>query len=124
MVADCKGKTRSGARCQAPAGQSGFCYFHDPSMATVRAQARKMGGKARRAPKPSEGTPAPVVSDVASILGLVNQVIADVWALENTCPRARALLSAAAEARNALSIGEFEERLKALERAQLGAAKP
>lgn len=42
----CKGKTASGAACRAPAGPSGFCFFHaNPDRAKTLGQ---LGGRGNR----------------------------------------------------------------------------
>ena len=111
----CRSKTKFGARCQANAGADGLCYFHSPSQARTRARARRCGGLARVIAKATQGKAAPVIANVGDVLGLVNDVIADVWLQENTAPRARALLAAAAQAIQCLQIGDLENRVKALE---------
>lgn len=109
----CQAQTRSGARCQANAGESGFCFFHDPSRAAERAKAHRRGGLAKLIAKVSG--PAVAIANVAGVLVLVNAVILDTWEQENTAARSRALLAAGELAIKALQIGELEERVKRLE---------
>jgi hypothetical protein len=54
---------------------------------------------------------------VAGIRRLLDIVVADVVGLENGIARLRVLISTAAAATNLLKVGEFEERLTALEAA-------
>ncbi len=117
IMTQCKAKTKKGTRCEAHAGSDGFCFFHSPLRAADRAKAHKRGGRAKIAPKPTAGVPCPQIESIADVLALVNFVVRDIWELENTCPRARTLLSAAAEARADVSAGELEQRVARLEQA-------
>ena len=54
---------------------------------------------------------------MAGIRRLLDIVVADVVGLENGIARLRVLISTAAAATNLLKVGEFEERLTALEAA-------
>jgi hypothetical protein len=54
---------------------------------------------------------------VAGIRRLLDIVVADVVGLENRIARLRVLISTAAAATNLLKVGEFEERVTALEAA-------
>lgn len=116
MARQCKAKTKSGARCAAYAViGSDFCLTHAPERARERAERNKRGGQVKATPRPSAGIDAPKIANVQDVLGLVNWVICDVWQQENTAPRARALLAAAAQAIECLQIGALEARVKALE---------
>ena len=54
----CKTTKNNGEPCQSPAiGDTGYCYFHNPEMASKRAESRKKGGLNRRAGKKSEHGP-------------------------------------------------------------------
>ena len=54
---------------------------------------------------------------MAGIRRLLDIVVADVVGLENRIARLRVLISTAAAATNLLKVGEFEERVTALEAA-------
>jgi hypothetical protein len=56
---------------------------------------------------------------MADVLSLVNATLADAWILENTPARVRCLLACATVAIAALQVGQFEERIAALERGQV-----
>jgi hypothetical protein len=115
-MAQCKATKRGGKRCEAYAVKgSDFCLTHAPDRARERAERNRRGGLARVIAKASAGAPAPKIGEIGDVLGLVNSVIGDVWLQENTAPRARALLAAAAQAIECLQIGQLEERVKALE---------
>ena len=47
MTRLCKARAKSGTRCQAHAGPSGWCWAHDPALRRKRADARRKGGRAR-----------------------------------------------------------------------------
>ena len=69
-AAHCTAITTAGTRCESPPGPNGLCYFHDPGMATIRAEARKRGGRRNR--MPHGDTPVPEkISDMAGVLALL-----------------------------------------------------
>ena len=75
----CKFRKSAGRQCQAnPMSDSQYCFFHDPSMAVKRTEARRSGGKKNKAAVLSAELPDPIlktVSDVASLLAVsINQV--------------------------------------------------
>ena len=106
-----------GQPCQmAPLRDRPYCFSHDPERAEDAAEARRLGGLRRR----KEGTIAvaydlPGLDTVAGIRRLLDIVVTDGVGLENGIPRLRALISTAVAAANLLKVGEFEERLTALE---------
>lgn len=108
----CKARTKSGEHCSANAGESGFCWAHDPALASKRAKAHREGGR-HRIPKVSGE--AVQIADVGDCLQLVNKTILDTWQLENSPGRSRVLLQAASTAISVLQIGELEDRVKRLE---------
>src|SRR5450759_4754433 len=108
-----------GQPCQmAPLRERPYCFSHDPERADEAAEARRLGGLRRR----KEGTIAvaydlPGLDTVAGIRRLLDIVVTDGVGLENGIARLRVLISTAAAATNLLKVGEFEERLTALEAA-------
>jgi hypothetical protein len=106
-----------GRACRAgPQRDRPFCFAHDPERAEEAAEARRLGGLRRR----KEGTIAvaydlPGLDSVAGIRRLLDVVVTDGIGLENGIARLRVLISATAAATNLLKVGEFEERLAALE---------
>ena len=106
-----------GRACRAgPQRDRPFCFAHDPERAEEAAEARRLGGLRRR----KEGTIAvaydlPGLDTVAGIRRLLDVVVTDGIGLENGIARLRVLISATAAATNLLKVGEFEERLAALE---------
>ena len=97
------------------AGASGWCFVHDPSRGRERAQARKKGGRNRRAPK-VKGRPDEIrLRSVEAVQKLLERTVADTLAQENSAQRSRTLGYLAGLALKALEVGELEERLTALE---------
>jgi hypothetical protein len=121
MVASrtCEFVMPDGFRCRAgPQRERPYCFAHDPERAAEAAEARRLGGLHRR----KEGTIAvaydlPGLDTVAGIRRLLQIVSTDGLAMDNGVPRLRALISTAVAATNLLKVGEFEERLAALEAA-------
>ena len=106
-----------GRACRAgPQRDRPFCFAHDPERAEEAAEARRLGGLRRR----KEGTIAvaydlPGLDTVVGIRRLLDIVVTDGIGLENGIARLRVLISTAAAATSLLKVGEFEERLTALE---------
>jgi hypothetical protein len=115
-----------GRACRAgPQRDRPYCFSHDPERAEEAAEARRLGGLRRR----KEGTIAvaydlPGLDSVAGIRRLLDIVVTDGVGLENGVARLRVLISTAAAATNLLKVGEFEERLTALEAAVGQTASP
>jgi hypothetical protein len=112
------GKTDGEACAMAPLRDRPYCFSHDPERAADAAEARRLGGLRRR----KEGTIAvaydlPGLDSVAGIRRLLDIVVTDGVGLDNGIPRLRVLISTAVAATNLLKVGEFEERLAALEAA-------
>jgi len=102
----------------APLRDRPYCFSHDPERAAEAAEVRRLGGLRRR----KEGTIAvaydlPGLDSVAGIRRLLDIVVTDGVGLDNGIPRLRVLISTAVAAANLLKVGEFEERLVALEAA-------
>jgi hypothetical protein len=108
-----------GRLCRAgPQRERPYCFAHDPERAAEAAEARRLGGLRRR----KEGTIAvaydlPGLDSVDGIRRLLEIVSTDGLSMENGVPRLRALISTAVAATNLLKVGEFEDRLAALEAA-------
>jgi|NGEPerStandDraft_6_1074524.scaffolds.fasta_scaffold337415_2 hypothetical protein len=106
-----------GRTCRAgPQRERPYCFAHDPERTAEAAEARRLGGLRRR----KEGTIAvaydlPGLDTVDGIRRLLEIVSTDGLGMENGVPRLRALISTAVAATNLLKVGEFEERLAALE---------
>ena len=116
----CRATNERGELCSAPTGAgSEYCFWHDPARGEKRAEARKKGGYNRRRVPTAESSEPVEVRSCQDILGLVQRGINDTLSLENSIARSRALGYLAGVALKALEVGEFAERLKALEKAVL-----
>jgi hypothetical protein len=83
-------------------------------LAAKRAEARKQGGLKRRYQdcRP-EGESQ--LESVGDILAGLRYVLKATWQQDNTAERSRALISGYSAALQALQVGSFEDRIKALE---------
>lgn len=113
----CKAIKEDGSRCQAPPLLDGdFCLMHSPEHAEEMAEARRLGGLRRRREKAVSGAyDFDGLADVGQVRRLVEIAVLDTLSLENSVARSRALAYLAQVALKTLEVGEFEERLEALE---------
>ena len=104
----CTSLRRNGSPCTAQAGTSGYCIGHDPGALDAR---RKGGHAASRAERAGKLLPArlqPMVSLLEDALGEGHRGALD--------PRAASAMASLAGALvRAMTAGELEERLRALE---------
>lgn len=114
----CKATTRTGEPCRAAAGASGYCFSHDPALASKRASARRAGGRARHGRTigavGAEVEPV-ALATVADVMRLLERTANDLAGLENSINRARAFVALAAVAVRTIETSELEQRLSALE---------
>ena len=113
----CKAKTSGGNSCKArPLKGRPYCFTHDPQNAKARAQARRKGGERTRTPHAgnAEALPAQIrtLGDAQMIL---DYAMAEVLPMENSIARARVLLALFDSYAESIKIGEFEQRIAALE---------
>jgi hypothetical protein len=101
---------------------SDFCFSHEPQLRQKRSAARLKGGFNRRTAVRVSGDTPITIASMADVLKLINCVIADSWQQDNSAARSRVLLSCASVAIEALTMGEFERRLAALENREHGNA--
>ena len=113
----CQAQKKSGDPCGAYAlSNSDFCFSHDPTKATERAAARKLGGSRGQAAHGGDRTGVPEkVRTLADVLEVLDYVLAEALALENGVQRGRLLVAICGEFINAIETGEMETRLAALE---------
>jgi len=114
----CKALKDDGSRCQAPPLLDGdFCLMHSPEHAEEMAEARRLGGLRRRREKAVSGAyDFDGLTDVGQVRRLLEIAVLDTLSLENSVARSRTLAYLAQVALKALEVGEFEDRLDALER--------
>lgn len=86
-------------------GEGELCFSHSPQAAEAREEARRRGGRNRRAPRLGTAGDPPHIEGPGDILGILNSTLADAWGLERSERRVRSLISVAQAA-----IGEVTER--------------
>jgi len=113
----CKAKTASGAPCKMGALKgSKFCFTHDPSTRAAQAKARRKGGENRHTPHAGDPSTIPANIDSLATAGiLLNYTLQELLVMDNSIPRARALLQAYEMFLKSIEIGELEQRITALE---------
>jgi hypothetical protein len=113
----CKYRKDDGQPCRAPPLQdSDFCLFHSPDHAEETAEARRLGGLRRRREKTVSGAyDFDGLDSVPKVRRLLEIAALDTLSLENSVARSRTLAYLAQVALKALEVGEFEDRLEALE---------
>ena len=93
-----------------------FCFVHDPEHADEMAEARRLGGLRRRREKAVSGAyDIEALENIGQVRRLLVIAVMDTLELENSIARSRALAYLTQVALKMLEVGEFEERLKALE---------
>lgn len=116
-MAKCKGKTKSGKPCgmQTKAGGK-YCFTHDPARAKERIEARKRGGRAQATPHAGIMSSIPEkITTISEARTILDYTLAELIVMDNSIPRARALLSLFDSHVKAFEIGQLEERIAALE---------
>ena len=114
----CKAKRRDGSPCPNAAGESGYCFTHDPARGRERAEARKRGGERRRVPHVADSSAVKTpIRDVPGVMALLDVAAIDTLAQENSAQRTKALVAVALAYFRGLEVGEIEQRLEAIEQA-------
>ena len=119
LIRGCLGVNQHGERCrQAPLRSGDHCFWHDPDHASEAAEARRLGGMRRR----REGTLAGAyeldgLGSVGDLRRVLEIAAYDALGLDNSVARVRALTAIVTVGARLLEVGEFEERLSALESA-------
>ena len=115
-MSSCEFVKQNGEPCHAPALRgSQLCYWHDPALATQRAEARKKGGINRRVSKRSSDRRYSIRA-VDDVLTVLEDALNDVVGLENSHSRARTIGYLSGIALKAIEVGELENRVAALEK--------
>jgi hypothetical protein len=114
----CQARAENGEPCrQKPLRDSDFCFWHSPDHAEEATEARRLGGLRRRREKAVSGAyDFGGLADVGQVRRLLEIAALDTLSLENSVARSRTLAYLAQVALKALEVGEFEQRLDALER--------
>ena len=122
MGRQCVYRKEDGQMCQAaPVKEGDFCFWHSPEFAEDVAEARRLGGLRRRREVAVSGAfEFAGLQSVADIRRILEVAVLDTLGLENSIARARTLAYLATSAIKLLEVGEFEQRLAALETAIQG----
>ena len=115
----CSFRKDNGEPCRAtPLRDEPFCFWHSPTHAEEAAQARHLGGLRRRREHALAGAyDVEGLEDVTQLRRVLKIAMLDLLELKNSVPRNRALIGVVGVGAKLLEIGEFEERLRALEQA-------
>ncbi len=104
---------------------SGLCFMHDPEHAQEAAEARELGGRRRKRESTiSAAFDFEGLDNVPKLRRLLEIVGVDLLGLENSIPRGRAIISLVQAAAKLLEVGEYEERLGALEATAMQRSNP
>jgi hypothetical protein len=93
-----------------------YCFTHSPETRAAQAQARKRGGENRHTPH--AGNPEAIPAQIRSVQdagAILSYVMAELLVMDNSIPRARALLALFDSYIKSFEIGELEKRIAALE---------
>lgn len=114
----CKATRRDRTPCPNAAGESGYCFTHDPARGKERAEARRRGGEHHRTPKVADSSAVKTpIRDVPGVMQLLDVAALDTLAQENSPQRTKALVAVALAFFKGLEVGEIEQRLGAIEMA-------
>ena len=113
--ATCKALTSAGSPCSAqPVRASGWCYWHDPAIATERAEARRRGGE-HRSNRVRAAKTVPLAMSTDDLLARLSEAIRRVEAGELE-PGVVNVMANLARAMNAIrESSEIEQRIRDLE---------
>ena len=115
-MAHCEAMNQAGGPSGAQALVSSvFCFMHDPARAPDRAEARRRGGFNRRTAPSLPGPLAVCLGDLDSVKAMLERVMLDTLALENSARRSRTVGYLIGIALKLYEAAEVEERLQALE---------
>ena len=119
MARSCRAETGKGEPCrQAPLQGSEFCFWHSPDHTTEAAEARRLGGLRRRKERAVSGAyEVEGLATVDQIRRLIEIAVLDTLSMENSIARSRTLGYLGQVALKVLEVGDFQERLQALEAA-------
>ena len=115
----CRAETGKGEPCrQAPLQENEFCFWHSPDHTTEAAEARRLGGLRRRKEKAVSGAyDVEGLESIGQIRRLIEIAALDTLSMGNSIARSRTLGYLGQVALKVLEVGDFQERLQALEAA-------
>ena len=116
MKRKCRHNRSDGGACQANAtASSGFCFFHDPDLASDRQAAQRAGGLRNKAASLPADTPDCAVRNAADVIALLGMSINQVRRGQIDPRVANAIGYLSATLLKALELGNLEQRVSALE---------
>jgi hypothetical protein len=116
----CHAVRRAGGRCTANAmAGSKFCFFHDPSMASRRTEARRAGGRKNKAAVLSANLPDSPLKNVADVVSLLAATLNQVRRGELDPKFANCIGYLSGILIKALETEDIEARIASLEQAIL-----
>ena len=104
-----------GKACKAPAGESGFCYFHDPEKREERRQSQAKGGKTGKRKTLPAGDPGFNLVTIFGVSEMLGVVIKKVLAGEVDYRIANSVSVLSGNLLRALESGALEQRIEILE---------
>ena len=115
----CKAVKDNGNQCEAaPLTDGEHCFWHSPEHTEEVAEAGRLGGLRRRREKTvAVAYDIEGLETVGQIRRLIEIAVLDTLGLENSIARSRTIAYLAHVALKVLEVGEFQERLQALEAA-------
>ncbi len=115
----CSRRKDDGEPCRAaPVHGNEFCFWHSPDHAEEAAEARRLGGLRRRKEHAVSGAyDFNGLDSVSEVRRLLEIAALDTLSLENSVARSRTLAYLSQVALKVLEVGDFQERLQALEAA-------
>ena len=115
----CRARNARGEPCNATAlRDQDVCFWHDPDHAQEAAEARRLGGLRHRREGALHGAyDFDGLGTVTDLRRLLEIAALDALGLDNSVARVRALTAIVQVGARLLEVGEFEDRLAALESA-------
>ena len=115
----CQATKDDGSQCEAaPLTDGEHCFWHSPEHAEEVAEAGRLGGLRRRREKTvAVAYDIEGLESVGAIRRIIEIAALDTLGLENSIARSRTLAYLAQVALKVLEVGDFQERLQALEAA-------
>jgi len=90
----CQVVKKDGKACRAAAGESGFCFMHNPALWQERSLARRKGGLNRITPHSEATCVVPTqIRSVQDILQVLDYALFEALLLQNSVLRGRLLVS-------------------------------
>jgi hypothetical protein len=110
----CKSLNAAGEPCMAPAGNNGYCFWHDEKAKESCDAARVLGGINRKIAKSDQEYPGDI-KESSDIIRWINCALSDVWLFGNSERRSKSIASLLRIALDALEASDTSKRLAQLE---------